>query len=142
MSNRPDKCVVVFTVTEDTLPDQLRPSFAASIGRDARFGFTADNLPVLTTASSLRLQHGNDLVGCYTLEVEYQFFIHGYVPPREERLMLLLGSQIAFYDRLQTAFALRYDNRGRWLVPKADEIAAWEGKIVHLSDPVVPRKIV
>lgn len=142
MSNRPDKCVVVFTVTEDTLPDQLRPSFAVSMGREAEFGFTSDNLPVLTTASSLRLMRGNDVVGCYTLEVEYQFFIRGYVLPKEERLMLLLGSQIAFYDRLQAVFALRYNNHGRWLVPKPDEIAVWEGKIVHLSDPVVPRKII
>jgi hypothetical protein len=135
------KSIAVFTVTEDTLPDRMAESYTYQLGKESEFGYTAKNLPVFTTASSVRVMDGDDPVGCFTLEVEYQYVIPGYNPPTEERLFLLFGSQIAFYDRLQEVFTERYGERGRWLVPPLEEVREWEGKVVHVTDPVVPRNI-
>ena len=133
------KCVVVSTVTEDTLPDLMASNYTFELAKASEFGYTINKHPVFTTASSVRVMHGGDPVGCFTLEVEYQYVIPGYNPPKEERLFLLFGSQVAFYDRLQEVFKERYGERGRWLVPPLEEVHQWEGKVVHVSDPVVPR---
>jgi hypothetical protein len=133
------KCVVVSTVTEDTLPDRMASTYTFELAKASEFGYTSNKLPVFTTASSVRVMHGGDPVGCFTLEVEYQYVIPGYNPPKEERLFLLFGSQVAFYDRLQEVFQERYGERGRWLVPHFEEVHQWEGKVVQVADPVVPR---
>lgn len=135
------KCVTVSTVTEDTLPDKMHPTYSLQLAKASEFGYTSNNHPIFTTASSVRVMHGDDPVGCFTLEVEYQYVIPGYNLPTEERLFLLFGSQIAFYDRLQEVFTERYGERGRWLVPPLEEVREWEGKVVHVTDPVVPRNI-
>ena len=141
MARESRKCVAVSTVTEDTLPDRMRPTYTVQLGKASEFGYTSGNYPVFTTASSVRLMHGGDPVGCFTLEVEYQYVIPGYDPPTEERLFLLFGSQIAFYDRLQEVFKERYGERGKWLVPPLEEVARWESMTVIASEPVEPREL-
>lgn len=54
------KCVIVSTVTEDTLPDKMHPAYSLQLAKASEFGYTSNNHPVFTTASSVRVMHGDD----------------------------------------------------------------------------------